>query len=127
MAKKRKRTTKKRVEKNTGPKHTLPDGFWAQVGALGLIAFSILVVLGWFNLGGPVLDWLYQATLSTIGYGVFVVPVLFIYVAVEIFRAEDNRLPGPMKFATALSLIWFSGLFGLLTNSEGTTTGGFVG
>lgn len=127
MAKKRKRTTKKRVEKNTGPKHTLPDGFWAQVGALGLIAFSILLVLGWFNLGGPVLDWLYQATLSTIGYGVFVVPVLFIYVAVEIFRAEDNRLPGPMKFATALSLIWFSGLFGLLTNSEGTTTGGFVG
>lgn len=131
MAKKRKRTTKrntrKRVEKSTAPQHTLPDGFWSQVGALGLIAFSILLILGWFNLGGPVLDWLYQATMSTIGYGVFVVPILFMYVAVEIFRAEDNRLPGPMKFATGLSLIWFSGLFGLLTNTEGTTTGGFVG
>ncbi len=126
MAKKKKRTVSK---KNTpvAPKHTLPVGFWAQVGALFLIAFSFLLILGWFGLGGPVLDWLYQAAITTVGYAVFVVPVLFIYVAVEIFRAEENRLPFAMKAATALSLVWFSGLFGLLTNSNGDTTGGFVG
>jgi S-DNA-T family DNA segregation ATPase FtsK/SpoIIIE len=58
---------------------------------------------------------------------VYVVPLLFIYVAVEVFRAEDNRLPLAMKFATALSLVWFAGLFGLLTNAAGETTGGFIG
>jgi len=125
-----KRKKKKSVAKKSAPitpKHTLPVGFWAQVGALILIAFSFLLILGWFRLGGPVLDWLYQAATTSIGYAVFVVPVLFIYVAVEIFRAEENRLPFVMKAATAISLVWFAGLFGLLKNSSGEATGGFVG
>lgn len=128
MAKKKKRNVKsrKRVE-SSSPQHTLPDGFWRQVGALALIAFSFLLILGWFGLGGPVLDWLYGAAIATVGYSVYVVPVLFIYVAVEIFRAEENRLPVAMRIATALSLAWFSGLFGLLQDKQGKSTGGFVG
>ena len=105
----------------------LPAGFWSQVGALFLIAFSFLLILGWFGVGGPVLDWLYQAALDTVGYAVYVVPLLFIYVAVEVFRAEENRLPFVMKLATGVELVWFSGLFGLLKSAEGKTTGGFVG
>jgi S-DNA-T family DNA segregation ATPase FtsK/SpoIIIE len=124
---KRKHTRKKAAAVKSAPKHTLPTGFWSQVGALFLIAFSFLLVLGWFRIGGPVLDWLYQASLTTIGYAVYVVPLLFIYVAVEIFRAEENRLPLAMKIATVVSLVWFSGIFGLLKDAEGKTTGGFVG
>ena len=125
---KRKHTRRKSVAKKpVAPTHALPTGFWSQVGALFLIAFSFLLVLGWFHVGGPVLDWLYQAALTTVGYAVYVVPVLFIYVAVEVFRAEDNRLPLAVKFATGLSLVWFAGLFGLLKNADGKTTGGFVG
>ncbi|MFY9228319.1 MAG: DNA translocase FtsK 4TM domain-containing protein [Candidatus Microsaccharimonas sp.] len=126
MAKRKKKKSAKKIVAST-PKHTLPTGFWAQVGALALIAFSLLLILGWFHIGGPILDWLYQAALSSIGYAVYVVPLVFIYVAVEVFRAEDNRLPAVMKFATIVSLIWFAGLFGLLKNSDGSTTGGFVG
>lgn len=125
MAKRKKRSAKKVV--SSAPKHHLPVGFWSQVGALFLIAFSFLLVLGWFHVGGPVLDWMYQAAMATIGYAVYVIPILFIYVAVEIFRAEENRLPLAMKIATAISLVWFAGLFGLLKNSEGQTTGGFIG
>ncbi len=124
--KKRKSSAKKKAPINTGPKHVLPDGFWAQVGAVLLIVFSLLIILGWFGLGGPILDWLNDATQATIGYGVYVVPVVFIYVAVEIFRAEENRIPFVMKLATAVELVWVAGLFGLLKN-EGKTTGGFVG
>ena len=65
--------------------------------------------------------------MNTVGYAVYVVPLIFIYVAIEIFRAEDNRLPFVMKLATASSLVWFAGLFGLLKAAEGTTTGGFIG
>lgn len=124
MAKKKKR--KNKFEKST-PQHSLPSGFWAQVGALFLIAISILFVIAWFHSGGPVLEWLHTTSLATIGYAVYVIPALFFYVAVEIFRAEDNRLPFVMKFATASAIIWFSSLFGLLKNANGTTTGGYVG
>jgi len=126
MAKKKKYSRKKHSVKSA-PQHSLPTGFWAQVGAVFLIAISFLFVVAWFNAGGPVLDWLYQSTLDTIGYAVYVAPLLFIYVAVEIFRAEDNRLPFVMKLATITSIVWFAALFGLLKNTEGKTTGGSVG
>ncbi len=124
--KKRKSASRKKAPVSSAPQHVLPDGFWAQVGAVLLVAFSLLIILGWFGLGGDVLDWLNMATMATIGYGVYVVPVVFIYVAVEIFRAEDNRIPFIMKFATAIELVWVAGLFGLL-KAEGKTTGGFIG
>jgi len=128
MAKKKKRSSRgKKASVNTAPQHVLPEGFWAQTGAVLLIVFSLLIILGWFGLGGPILDWLNDATMATIGYGVYVVPVVFIYVAVEIFRAEENRIPFVMKLATAVELVWVAGLFGLLKNAEGKTTGGFIG
>lgn len=128
MAKKKKRSSsKKRAAVNTAPKHVLPEGFWAQVGAVLLMVFSLLIILGWFGLGGPVLNWLNETTVQIIGYGVYVVPVVFIYVAIEVFRAEENRIPFVMKLATIVELIWFAGLFGLLKDSNGNPTGGFVG
>ncbi len=126
MAKKKKSTRKKAPIKSA-PKHKLPLGFWSQVGAVALIAVSLLFVVAWFDAGGPVLSWLYQSALDTIGYAVYVVPLIFIYVAVEIFRAENNLLPFAMKFATVSSIVWFAALFGLLKNKNGVTTGGFVG
>ncbi len=126
MAKRKKRSHKKAV-KQSAPQHSLPTGFWSQVGALFLIAVSLLFVVTWFGAGGPVLEWIYQATLDTIGYAVYVIPILFVYVAVEIFRAEENRLPFVMKLATVTSIVWFAALFGLLKKEDGTSTGGFVG
>jgi S-DNA-T family DNA segregation ATPase FtsK/SpoIIIE len=126
MAKKKKKTTS-RKKAPAKPQHKLPAGFWAQVGAVVLIAISILYVVAWFNAGGPVLDWLQKVSLRVIGYAVYVVPLLFIYVAVEVFRAEENKLPLVMKFATGLMVVWFAGLFGLMKNSAGEPTGGWLG
>ncbi len=125
MAKRKKVSKKKSAP--SGPKHSLPAGFWQQVTAVALIAFSILLIVAWFGAGGPILDWVQQAALNTIGYAVYVVPFLFVYVAVEIFRAEHNKLPFVMKFATTLLIVWFAGLFGLMESDTGKTTGGFVG
>ncbi len=131
MAKKKKRTTKKKTPIKSNPQHTLPEGFWAQVGAIALIAISLLLVVTWFGAGGPVLEWINSASQSTVGYAVYIVPFIFAYVAVEVFRAENNKLPFVMKFATALLIVWFAGLFGLIQSDESaattTTTGGFVG
>ncbi|NTW62082.1 hypothetical protein HGB25_01565, partial [Candidatus Saccharibacteria bacterium] len=127
MAKKKKTSAKRKSSQSSVPRHDLPNGFWSQVGALCMIAVSILFVVAWFNAGGPVLNWIYEISLKSVGYSVYIIPALFFYVAVEIFRAEDNRLPAIMKFATASAVLWFSALFGLLRGSNGSTTGGFVG
>ncbi|MDB5165171.1 MAG: putative cell division FtsK/SpoIIIE [Candidatus Saccharibacteria bacterium] len=129
MAKKRKTTRKKTAAKSkSSPQHKLPEGFWAQVGAISLIAISILFVVAWFGAGGPVLEWIHQSSLSTLGYAIYIVPLLFIYVAVEVFRAEENKLPFVMKLGTALLIVWFAGLFGLMDDkTTNTSMGGFVG
>lgn len=92
-----------------------------------MLAISVLYVVAWFGAGGPVLEWLQKTSLQTVGYTVYIIPLLFVYVAVEIFRAEDNRLPFVMRFATGLMVVWCAGLFGLMKDHTGHTTGGFVG
>ncbi len=124
MAKRKRRTSKKPVKQV--PQHTLPTGFWNQVGAVGLLAISVLLIVAWFGVGGPVLEWLQSASLATIGYAVYILPLLFIYVAIEIFRAEENRLPIVLYISAFGLVLWFAGLFGLL-GTAGNQTGGFLG
>ena len=124
MAKRKKSSRKSKAP--AAPQHSLPNGFWSQVGAVALIAVSILFVVTWFGAGGPVLEWLHGAAVSSIGYAEYIIPILFVYIAVEIFRAENNRLPAVVKFATILLIVWFAGLFGLMKNN-GRSTGGWVG
>ncbi|MGK2896033.1 MAG: DNA translocase FtsK 4TM domain-containing protein [Candidatus Saccharimonadales bacterium] len=125
MAKKKKRTSKKQVKQT--PQHILPAGFWGQVAAVALIAISILLIVAWFGVGGPVLEWLQKTGLETIGYAIYLIPLLFVYLAVEIFRSDENKLPFMMKFGATLLVMWCSGLFGLMKNASGETTGGFLG
>ncbi len=94
MAKKRKSTKKSAPAK---PQHSLPAGFWSQVGAVMLILLSLLLVVSWFGVGGPVLQWIDMATVKTIGYTAYALPILLIYLAVETFRAEENQLPAVVK------------------------------
>ena len=124
MAKKRKSTKKSTPAK---PQHSLPAGFWSQVGAVMLILLSLLLVVSWFGVGGPVLQWIDMATVKTIGYTAYALPILLIYLAVETFRAEENQLPVVVKFAAVLEIVWFSGLFGLMKTALHPNSGGFVG
>lgn len=123
----KKKTTRGRKPVKQTPEHALPSGFWAQVGAVVLIAISILYVVAWFGAGGHILEWVQKGSLGLIGYAVYVVPFLFTYIAVEIFRAENNRLSFLIKFASGLMLIWFAGLFGLMKDHSGKATGGELG
>lgn len=124
MAKKRKAVKKTAPAK---PQHSLPAGFWSQVGAVLLILFSLLLVVAWFGVGGPVLKWIDTVSLQAVGYTMYALPILLIYLAVETFRAEGNQLPLAVKFAAVLEIVWFSGLFGLLKTASRPESGGFVG
>ena len=124
MAKKKKRSKKKQQKQAV---HYVPDGFWRQAGAVLLIVVSVLLVLSWFNTGGPIVIWTQEALISAIGLATYVLPALLIYLAFEIFRNEYNRLSTAIKVASILELIWFSAFFGLIGISHQTSTGGFVG
>lgn len=126
MAKKKKQKRSSKKEVKQVPRHTLPAGFWSQVGAVGLLAFSVLLIVAWFGVGGPVLEWVQSSSLATIGYGVYVLPLLLAYIAIEIFRVESNRLPIVMYVSGFGLIAWFAGLFGLLGNAT-QQTGGFLG
>jgi S-DNA-T family DNA segregation ATPase FtsK/SpoIIIE len=131
---KKKRSTRGKKSAHSTVQHTLPNGFWAQVSAVFLIAVALLLIVAAFGAGGPVLAWVFKTSLMGLGWAVYAVPVLFIFVAIEIFRAENNRIPGVMKFATVLLLVWLTAFLGLFieqpqsfelaTSGQG---GGFVG
>ena len=91
------------------------------------MALSALLVVSWFGAGGPLLNQMLEVSKRTIGWAVYIVPVVGLYVAVRIFGAENNRLPAVMKFASILIVIWFSGLFGLFREKGAPSTGGVVG
>jgi DNA segregation ATPase FtsK/SpoIIIE, S-DNA-T family len=124
MAKRKKRTSKKSVKQV--PQHTLPAGFWSQVGAVILAALSVLFVIAWFGVGGPILEWLQAATLATVGWAVYVLPLLFVYLSIEIFRSDNNKLPFVVYVSSFALVSWFAGLFGLLGDAT-SNTGGFLG
>ena len=126
MAKKRKSKKKAPAAAST-PKHSLPAGFWSQVGAVLWIVLSLLLVVSWFGKGGPVVEWIGHATQQIIGYAMYVLPVLLAYVAVSVFRSAENKLPFVVKFASVIVLVWLAGLFGLLKTEARPLAGGFVG
>lgn len=126
MAKKSTRNRGKKKQPDT-PQHTLPTGFWSQVVAVFLIAFSLLLIVSWFGAGGPVFNWILDASLRVIGYATYVLPFVATYVAIQVFRVEESRVPSVLKFASLLLVAWFAGLFGLLRKDGGPSTGGTVG
>lgn len=95
--------------------------------AVALIAFSLLLIISWFGGGGPVFDVVRDFAMRTIGYAVYVFPFVAIYLAVAVFRNENNKVPGVVKFAAVLLIVWFAGLFGLLRKDGAPSTGGVVG
>lgn len=123
MAKK----TKGKSKKNLSKQNTLPAGFWAQVSAVITIVFSFFLILSWFGSGGPVLIGLHKILLNIMGYSTFILPLILIYLCVEIFRNEQNKLSGLSVFCSIIILTLFSGFFGLFYSKSGIHFGGAIG
>lgn len=115
MAKRKRRSSSKKA----APKatHTLPEGFWPQVGAVILVVLALLLVLGMLSSGGVFPEATYNAGRYLLGFAIFTLPFLFIYRAVQIFRAEHNRVPGVVTVATVLFVFFAAGFIQLIGNN----------
>ncbi len=123
--KKRKKTSKntRRTSrtKEVKPEHELPGGFWRQTVAVLMIALSLFFVITWFGQGGNVLNEVHKFFLNIIGFAAYFIPVLLVYLAVKIFRSENNRVAVPVYIASFLMIFWISGIAAIWQN------GGYVG
>jgi len=113
--------------KSSKTQHSVPHGFWRQVGAIFIVVFALIVGIGLFEVGGPFPVGLAGAVRWLIGWTAFVVPFILLWQAVQIFRREDNRLPGAIWFATVLLLICCAGLFQLMLENPASTAVAFEG
>ena len=114
----------KRSTREVRKKQELPGGWGQQVFALLLLAISVILVATWFS--GEKNE-AYKIVFSVIGNGMYVLPFLFAYLAVKIFRSEDNRLPAIVWIVSVLLIVFAAGASGVSTYGEKGAHGGAVG
>ncbi|MBQ1528536.1 DNA translocase FtsK 4TM domain-containing protein [Candidatus Saccharibacteria bacterium] len=105
-------------------KQELPGGWGQQVFALLLLAIAVILIATWFS-GEQ--NQAYKIVFSVIGNGMYVLPFLFTYLAVKIFRSEDNRLPVIVWIVSLLLIVFAAGASGVSTFGEKGAHGGAVG
>ena len=123
----RKRRSSKKMQT---AQHTLPEGFWQQATALVLIVCALLMLLAIIGTGGPLLASLHNALKWLLGWSVLILPVVTVYLAVAIFRAENNRLPVVVILATILFMAEIAGFIQLFSADPSVASadgGGFIG
>lgn len=114
------KSTKKRT-KEAPVEHELPGGFWRQIIAVLMIALALFFVITWFGQGGTVTNTIHSAILQGIGFATYFIPAFLVYLAVKIFRSENNRVAVPVYLASILMLLWITGIAAIWGN------GGIVG
>ncbi|MBR2996891.1 DNA translocase FtsK 4TM domain-containing protein [Candidatus Saccharibacteria bacterium] len=128
MAKKKKSKARaKHRNKEVEVEHELPGGFWRQVGAVLMIAIAVVLVATWFSSGDTVFAEIHKVAINLIGLAAYLVPVLLVYLAVKIFRAENNRLSIAVWLASFLMTLWIAGIAGIPTLGQADPTGGSIG
>ena len=116
MAKRKRKSTRKPAKKEAPVEHELPGGFWRQIVAVLMMALSLFFVITWFGQGGNVLNEIHKYMLQGLGFATYFIPALLIYLAVRIFRSDDNRVAVPVYIASFLMIVWLSGIAAIWKN-----------
>ena len=123
-----KKRGKSRKSKEVTPKHELPGGFWRQALAILFLVLAVIFVSMWFGTGNAVfLRVANDGCHTAIGHTTYLLPLIFVYIAVMIFRAPNNRLDPSVWIASILMIFWFSGIFGVPSYGTLDQSGGVVG
>ena len=107
---KSKKPARKSSQKEAPVEHELPGGFWRQTFAVIMIALALFFVITWFGHGGSALNAFHDTILKGIGLATYFIPAILVYLAVRIFRAENNRVAFPVYIASILMLLWLAGI-----------------
>ncbi len=139
MAKRRKVTTapsrRGRRSANNYEKEKQP-GFWKRLReetrnsiiGISLVIIAIILIVAAFGRGGALGGNIYGAVHFMFGIGYYVIPLLFILLGVNFFRAGEHNFTTPALIAGPFFLFSTLGLFALADSVSGTSgLGGFIG
>ncbi len=88
------------------------------------------MLLAMIGTGGPLLASLHSALKWLVGWSLFILPVITVYLAIAIFKAENNRLPIVVILATILFMAEVAGFIQLFSDDLTVASpngGGIVG
>ncbi len=120
MAKRKKRTTKRKSTKKAQaslPKE--PNMFVRQTASVLMIVTAVFLLLGGFGTGGQLPIGMFDLVYDLLGGAAYLAPVALIYWGVHKLRAEDHDLPAARLLSMSLLLIVFSVWLHILTATEG--------
>lgn len=103
----------KKPAATVAPAHTVPQHFWAQVGAILLAVITAILVAGLFGLGGLMPVKFAELVRWLVGWTAFIIPVVFVVQIIQVFRQPDARIPAVIWVSTVLFLSLFAGTFQL--------------
>lgn len=126
MAKKKK-TTKKRTKKvdDTAPKTV--SYFWRQVYAFALIVVALFIFIGGFGMGGKLPIGLFDMTSWLVGFVAYLVPFVFIFLAVHKLRHEEFIIPFGKLLASLLFIVALAGALHVFLDREDASEAAAVG
>lgn len=123
----KKSTRGRKSTKKSAPAYELPGGFWRQIVAILMLLVAVVLVISWMGDGGDLLNVTDNILEEWIGGARYLMPILLAWLAVKIFRSDNNRLPPVMWMASILMIFWAAGVFGLGTVGQPHPNGGMVG
>ena len=93
-----------------------------------LIIIAVILLVAAFGRGGALGGNIYDAVHFLFGIGYYVIPLLFVLLGINFFRAGGHNFTTPALIAGPFFLISTLGLFALMDSTSGTTgLGGFIG
>jgi S-DNA-T family DNA segregation ATPase FtsK/SpoIIIE len=111
--------SKKSKQADKPAEKTTPEGFWRQAVALLLVVvFAPLTLLAMIGAGGSLSDGLFSGIQRLVGVMVFLVPVLFVFIGIQMFRAEAHKLPRSTFWGIVLLIMSVSGLAHLMIERD---------
>ena len=107
MAQKKKTTRKKKVEEVAVER----SPFWGYTMAVVLLLVGFFLLLGGFNVGGPLPVGLFHGAYWLFAWAAYLTPVALVYWGVHKFIAEDQRLSQSKLFGMLSLLVFASAWF----------------
>ncbi|MBX4200182.1 DNA translocase FtsK [Candidatus Parcubacteria bacterium] len=97
----------------------------AILGILSLV-LTFFLLLAAFGKGGPVGSFTFRSLEYLFGIGYYLVPLVFIMLAISFFRAHEKNFAIPQVLGSVLFFISSLGLISLLVDTKGGVVGGLI-
>lgn len=126
MAKKDRRSRRSADEDSDSPLSSVSkETLNAVLGVTSVVA-TILLVLAAFGIGGPVGAFVFKWLSSFFGIGYYLVPLVFLMLAVSFFRSHEKDFALPQVVGSILFFFSALGVVDILLPTKGGVVGGFI-